>query len=71
MNKEDARLCKDCIHCIRVPDTGGYMEFCENPKTKELDPPIGFLDQRARACEYFGLSTKATIRVILEDKVYA
>jgi hypothetical protein len=67
----DRRLCKDCKHCLRIPDVGGYFQYCENPLTKMFSPPVGFLDQRAKACEHFEPSTKKVIAALLREEVFA
>jgi hypothetical protein len=56
---------------LRIPDVGGYLEYCENPLTKKFSPPIGFLDQRAKACEHFAPSTTKIIAAILREEVFA
>jgi len=30
-----------------------YSFFCDNPLTKKIDPPIGFLGHNEKECEFF------------------
>jgi hypothetical protein len=55
MAKGSLRLCKDCKFCLRLVDyePESYSLFCDNVSTKEMDPPIGFLSQKEKGCEFF------------------
>ena len=53
MNSSRKEFCRDCKYCCKVREVDGYAPFCDNPLTKELQYPIGFLSHDARTCQYF------------------
>ena len=53
MKRVQVKFCKDCKHCLLVAVVDDLNPFCNNPITKELEHPIGFLVKAAIACEYF------------------
>lgn len=54
MNNGENKLCKDCKHFVLEPDADGPgIPWCNNPQTKNLDHPIGWLRREAKACQFF------------------
>ena len=49
------RYCNNCEYCSRLFDyeEESSLLYCENPLTKELDHPIGFLSADWEGCWYF------------------
>jgi hypothetical protein len=53
MKENRPRLCRDCKHCLSIRDVEAVMAFCNNPRTKDSEHPIGFLSRGAKACDFY------------------
>jgi hypothetical protein len=53
MRLKGERFCRSCKHHSVVHEVDSYMLFCDNPLTKELPYPTGFLSRDSRECQYF------------------
>jgi hypothetical protein len=67
MLNEGNRLCRDCKHCLRIPEMDSYSLFCDNLLTKEFQYPKGFLARDAKECRYFEAPCEADLAVIAQN----